>query len=88
MLGRRSYIDDILIPAISWDSLYVKVKRLLEVCDKSNLSISLAKRFWGRRKVDYLGHQISLAGLEAYPKDLKSLVNIPFPKTSRSMQCF
>ena len=80
VLGRRSCIDDILIPAVSWDTLYFKVKRLLEVCDKWNLSISLAKSFWGRRKVDYLGHQISLAGLEAYPKDLESLVNILFPK--------
>ena len=88
VLGRRSYIDDILIPAVSWDTLYFKVERLLEVCDKWNLSISLAKSFWGRRKVDYLGHQISLAGLEAYPKDLESLVNIPFPKTLRSMQSF
>ena len=88
VLGRRSYIDDILIPAVSWDTLYFKVERLLEVCDKWNLSISLAKRFRGRRKVDYLGHQISLAGLEAYPKDLESLVNIPFPKTLRSMQSF
>ena len=88
VLGRRSYIDDILILAISWDTLYFKVERLLEVCDKWNLSISLAKSFWGRRKVDYLGHQISLAGLEAYPKDLESLVNIPFPKTLRSMQSF
>ena len=34
ILGRRSYIDDILIPATSWESLYAKVERLLEACDK------------------------------------------------------
>ena len=33
ILGRRSYIDDILVPAESWDSLCKKVERLLEVCD-------------------------------------------------------
>ena len=88
VLGRRSYIDDILIPAKSWSSLYEKVERLLEVCDKWNLSISLTKSFWGCQKVDYLGHQVSLAGLEAHPKDLGSLVNIPFPRTLRSMQSF
>ena len=33
ILGRRSYIDDILIPAESWDALYKKVERLLDVCD-------------------------------------------------------
>ena len=70
VLGRRSYIGDILIPATPWKSLCEKVERLLEACDKYNLSISLAKRFWGHRKVKYLAHQISLAGLEANPKDL------------------
>ncbi|CAI5718043.1 unnamed protein product [Peronospora effusa] len=88
VLGRRSYIDDILIPATSWTSLYEKVERLLEACNTWNLSISVAKSFWGRRKVDYLGHQVSLAGLETHPKDLESLVNIPFPRTLRSMQSF
>ena len=32
VLGRRSCIDEILIPAMSWISLYTKVGRLLEVC--------------------------------------------------------
>ena len=87
-LGRRSYFDDILILATSWNSLYKKVVRLLTVCDRWNLSISLTKSFWRRRKMDYMGHQVSLAGLEANPKDLGSLVSIPFPTTLRSMQSF
>ena len=76
VLGRRSNIDDIVIPNTSWADLYERVDRLLRVCDKWNLSISLIKHFWGRRKVDYLGHQVSFAGLESHPKDLGSLVNI------------
>ena len=74
VLGRRSYIDDILIPATSWTALYERVEGLLLVCDKWNLSISLTKSVWGRRKVDYLGHQVSLDRLEAQPKELGSLV--------------
>ena len=34
VLGRKSYIDDILVPASSWAALYQKVNRLLEVCDQ------------------------------------------------------
>ena len=34
------------------------------------------------------GHQVSFAGLEANPKDLGTLINIPFPRTLRSMQSF
>ena len=73
---------------MSWTSLYNKVERLLTVCDRWNLSISLTKRFCGRRKVDYLGHQVSLAGLGDNPKDIGSLVNFPFPTTLRFMQSF
>ena len=47
VLGRRSYMDDILIPATSWADLYERVNRLLRACDRWNLSISLTKRFLG-----------------------------------------
>ncbi|KAE9161755.1 hypothetical protein PF004_g30722 [Phytophthora fragariae] len=40
------------------------------------------------RKVDYLGHQVSEEGLEAKPKDLSSLRDLPFPSSLRAMQVF
>ena len=49
VLGRKAYIGDIPIPAKSWEALHRKVKRLLDVCNRWNLSISLDKCFWGRR---------------------------------------
>ncbi|OWY96505.1 reverse transcriptase, partial [Phytophthora megakarya] len=65
VLGRRSYIDDILVPADNWDQLCDRVEDLLEACDKWNLSISVVKSFWGMPKVEYLGHKVSHNGLEA-----------------------
>ncbi|KAE8886979.1 hypothetical protein PF005_g25338 [Phytophthora fragariae] len=85
VLERRSYIDDILVTAGSWDLLCDRVK---EACDKWNISISVAKSFWGLKKVDYLGHRVSNDGQEAYPKDLIALTDLPFPKTLRAMQSF
>ncbi|GMF44561.1 unnamed protein product [Phytophthora fragariaefolia] len=87
-LGRRSYIDDILVTAGSWDMLCQRVDKLLDACDEWNLSISVAKSFWGLKKVDYLGRRISAGGMEARPKDLSSLVDLPFPTSLRSMQSF
>ena len=55
VLGRRSYIDDILFLATSWTALYKRVEELHCVCGKWNLSISLTICIWGRRKMDYLG---------------------------------
>ncbi|GMF25338.1 unnamed protein product [Phytophthora fragariaefolia] len=65
-----------------------RVDTLLDACDEWNLSISVAKSFWGLKKVDYLGHRISAGGMEARPKDLSSLADLPFPATLRSMQSF
>ncbi|OWZ07953.1 reverse transcriptase [Phytophthora megakarya] len=84
----RSYIDDIMIAAESWDQMYRRVEDLLEACDKWNLSICVAKRFWGMDNVGYLGHRVSIGGLEANPKDLKSLTDLPFAGSLRSMQSF
>ncbi|KAG3053216.1 hypothetical protein PI125_g26040 [Phytophthora idaei] len=88
MLGRRSYIDDILVPARSWGQLCDRVDALLRACDQWNLSISVAKSYWGMDKVDYLDHRVSKEGLEANPKDLSSLTDLPFPGSLRAMQSF
>ncbi|POM58456.1 Reverse transcriptase [Phytophthora palmivora] len=88
VLGRRSYIDDILVTGRSWDALCEKVEKLLDACDEWNLSISVTKSFWGRQKVDYLGHRVSADGLETHPKDLSALQELPFPTNLRSMQSF
>ncbi|POM79942.1 Reverse transcriptase [Phytophthora palmivora] len=85
VLGRRSYIDAILVTARSWDALCEKVEKLLDARDEWNLSISVAKIFWGRQKVDYLGHRVSVEGLETHPKDLSALQELPFPTNLRSM---
>ncbi|OWZ07964.1 hypothetical protein PHMEG_00019572 [Phytophthora megakarya] len=63
VLGRRSYIDDIMIAAESWDQMCQRVEDLLE-------------------------HRVSIGGLEVNPKDLKSLNDLPFPGSLRSMQSF
>ncbi|OWZ13092.1 reverse transcriptase [Phytophthora megakarya] len=88
VLGRRSYVDDILVSGDTWDSMCNKVKNLLDVCERWNLSISVAKSHWGRRKVTYLGHQVSTDGWEAKPKDLEAFSNLPFPTKLKSMQSF
>ncbi|KAE9045638.1 hypothetical protein PR002_g2119 [Phytophthora rubi] len=88
VLGHRSYIDDILITAESWDHLCGRVGGLLDVCDEWNLSISVVKSFWGKSQVEYLGHKVSTRGLEANPKDLSALTDLPFSGSLRAMQSF
>ncbi|OWZ16158.1 reverse transcriptase [Phytophthora megakarya] len=65
VLGRRSYIDDILILANNGDQLCARGEGYLEACDKWNFPISAVKSFWGMPKVEYLDHKVSHNGLEA-----------------------
>ncbi|OWZ21911.1 reverse transcriptase [Phytophthora megakarya] len=74
VLGRRSYIDDILVPADNWDELCDRVEDLLEVISG------------GMPKVEYLGHKVLHDGLEANPKDLSALMDLEFPGSLRAMQ--
>ncbi|OWY91510.1 reverse transcriptase, partial [Phytophthora megakarya] len=86
VLGRRSYIDDILIGGKSWDDLCEKVERLLEVCEEWHLSISVEKSEWGMPRVDYLGHEVSENGLGAKLKNLEALAALDFPRTQKGLQ--
>ncbi|KAE9324541.1 hypothetical protein PF008_g17091 [Phytophthora fragariae] len=86
VLRRRSYIDDILITPETWEYLCNRVESLLDVCDEWNLSICVVKSFWGKDQVEYLGHKVSSHGLEANPKDLSALTDLPFPGSHRAMQ--
>ncbi|KAE9038396.1 hypothetical protein PR002_g6047 [Phytophthora rubi] len=88
VLGSRSYIDDILITAESWDHLCNRVEGLLDVCDEWNLSIRVVKSFWGKIQVEYLWHKVSCRGLEANPKNLSVLTDLPFPGSLQAMQSF
>jgi ribonuclease HI len=52
------------------------------------LSISLPKSEFGMSRVDYLGHTVSAAGIEAKPKNLDELVKLQFPRTVKGIQSF
>ncbi|OWY97840.1 reverse transcriptase, partial [Phytophthora megakarya] len=77
VLGRRSYVDDILVTGDTLDNMCNRVNKPLGVCDRWNLSISVAKSYWGRRKIAYLGHEVFSAGLGAKLKELEAIANLP-----------
>ncbi|POM72780.1 Hypothetical protein PHPALM_10452 [Phytophthora palmivora] len=83
VLGRRSYIDDILVTGRSWGALCGKVEKLLDACDGWNLSISVTKSFWGQQKVDYLGHRVSAEDFAIYASVLYELREADFYEIAR-----
>ncbi|KAJ8555067.1 hypothetical protein ON010_g9418 [Phytophthora cinnamomi] len=88
VLGWRSYIDDILIGGTSWDDLCENVERLLDVCERWHLSISVERVSGACPRADYLGLKVSEHGLRAKPKNLESLTTLEFPRTFTGLQSF
>ena len=88
VLGRRSYIDDILFGCRTWAELLDRLRRLLEACEQWGLSISLPKSTFGMKVVDYLGHRVSKRGLEAALKNFEKIRDLPFPRSLKAMQSF
>ncbi|OWZ12289.1 reverse transcriptase, partial [Phytophthora megakarya] len=75
ILGRRSYVDDILVTGDTWDSMCNKVENLLDC----------GQKLLGQAQSDLLG---APNGLEAKPKDLEAFSNLLFPAKLKSMQSF
>lgn len=88
VLQQRSYIDDILFGARTWDELCDRLERLMEACDQWGLSVSIPKSHFGMRKVEYLGHAVSSDGLGSKPKNLSELEQLEFPRSVKGIQSF
>ena len=87
MLGRISHIDDKLIPATSWTDFTKKwndcyMHSTSRICRIAYPEVITNGARWIILFIKYT------RCIESYPKNLGSLVDIPFPRTLRSMQSF
>jgi len=88
VLGKRSYIDDIVFEDETWEGIKRKTEDFLIACRQWNMTLSAPKGEFGKRAVSHLGHSVSKGGLKAKPKNLEELENLEFPTSLKAMQSF
>jgi hypothetical protein len=88
VLGRSSYIDDIAHGTASWDELCQVLDRLLYRLRYWNISVSLPKSCFGKRRIPYLSHEVSVEGIKAEPNIVPGVMALEFPKTLKGVQSF
>ncbi len=88
ILGKRSYIDDIVFEDETWEGIKKKTENFLIACREWNMTLSAPKGEFGKRTVSHLGHAVSKEGLKAKPKNLGELQNLEFPTSLKAMQSF
>lgn len=82
------YLDDIIIFSESWEEHLGHLTLVLERLSFHNLTCSLSKCHFGKKNLEYLGHNVTDLGNEAKLEHVQGIVNMPTPSTRKALQKF
>jgi len=82
------YLDDLIIMACSFELLVERFATVLDRLRAANLKLNCRKCSLFRRKVSFLGHIISAAGIEVQPEKTEIVNNWPVPANLTELRSF
>ena len=82
------FIDDIMIYAESKEQLFQNLEAVLSRLRKSGMKIGPEKCQLFREKVDYLGHEISAAGIRPRKSKVEAILRLPTPTEPKGVMHF
>lgn len=83
-----AYIDDLLIYGKDPDECLDRLEDILKLIEKANLTLNLSKCQFLMEDIDYLGYQISSAGMQPGEKKIISVANFPKPSNVHQVRQF
>ncbi len=82
------YLDDILIPAKTWEEMIKKLTEVFESLRSSNLTLKLPKCEFGKQEVEYLGFIINKDGIMPGSRKVEAISKFPRPKNIHDVRRF
>ena len=82
------YLDDILVASSSLDRHVEDVRQVLARLHAAGLSVNRKKCILGKSQVNFLGHQVSAAGVIPLPAKVEAIEAMPQPTTKEDLQRF
>lgn len=82
------YLDDILIPATSFEDMLSRLQKVLEALRNANLTLKMSKCYFGFKQVTYLGFILSANGLEPGALKVSAIQQIEPPKDRHEVRRF
>lgn len=82
------YLDDLIIMASSFEQLVERFTVVLERLRAANLKLNCRKCSLFQRKVSFLGHVVSAAGIEVQPEKTEVVSNWPQPNNLTEVRSF
>ena len=88
MLGKDlfAYLDDLIICSRSLEEHLVKLDKVLTRLREVNLKLKMGKCEFLKKKITYLGHQISQDGISMIPDKISAIRDYPVPKSIKQIQ--
>ena len=73
------YLDDILIASSSDNEHFDHLRQVFDLLSANGLVINISKCVFGVTELDYLGHKVTIKGIQPLPDRIKSIQNLPIP---------
>ena len=86
MEGVSAYIDDILLTGSSFEEHLDRLEEVLIRLREAELSIKLSKCQLFRNKIEFLGHEVSLAGIRPLKSKIAAIQELAPPSTVRQVR--
>lgn len=82
------FFDDILVYSADWSSQLQHFSHVLQILADHQLYAKLSKCSFGQKRIEYLGHIVSEAGVEMDPEKISSIMKWPIPTNLKSLRGF
>ncbi|CAH2220104.1 jg14835 [Pararge aegeria aegeria] len=83
-----AYLDDVLIFGRDPTECLERLEEVLHLIEKANLTLNLSKCYFLRNTIDYLGYEISAAGVKPGEKKILCVTNFPRPENVHNVRQF
>ena len=82
----KSYVDDLLLHAKSFDKYYDTLKMILQACRTSGIKLNSEKCTFLQKEAEFLGRIVCKEGYKANPEYVSDLLKMPPPTTRKELQ--
>lgn len=82
------YLDDILIPASSFEDMLQRLRLVLDALREANLTLKINKCFFAYREVAYLGYMLSAEGIRPGEQKIKAIQQMSRPQNRHEVRRF
>ncbi|KAL0560835.1 hypothetical protein IC582_001249 [Cucumis melo] len=82
------FFDDVLAYSKEVEEHVQHLEAVLELLRESELDVNLDKCSFAKPRISYLGHFISVKGIEVDPKKIRAVKEWPIPSNVREMRGF